>query len=290
MNIAFFGNGPWALNTLRALLPNHNVVLVADRKLHDGELENFAKTANLPFFSSGFRSVPDQLIEKSDLLVSISFDEIFPEEFLMRFRLGALNFHAGKLPEYRGRNPINWAIVNGEKDIWFTVHLIDSGIDTGNILREEKTRVRQTSNYVTILEKAYEMAPKLILEAIEIIQSTPSWRDLAVKQDEQKAKYRKKRTENDQVIDWSLSAEEIKRLVKALYYPGLWARTQHGHTEIKIIDGDVVAGIVDIKVGSIASVCTDHSNFIVGCGESTAFQVTEWTSPNFEPVIGERLG
>ena len=69
-------------------------------------------------------------------------------------KYGAINCHAGKLPDYRGRNILNWALINDEKEFGITVHFIDEGIDTGDIILQESFEIKDSDNYKSLLDLA----------------------------------------------------------------------------------------------------------------------------------------
>src|SRR6185503_1899603 len=83
--------------------------------------------------------------------------------------LGILNFHAGKLPLYRGRNVINWALINGEHEIGLTAHYMDEGIDTGDIVLQRTLPVAWTDAYDVVLRRVVEQLPALVDEAVDLV-------------------------------------------------------------------------------------------------------------------------
>jgi len=85
--------------------------------------------------------------------------------------LGCLNFHAGKLPFYRGRNVINWAIINGEREIGITAHFMDEGIDTGDILLQRTEPIGWTDTYGDVLARVVAAIPPLVEESVELVAS-----------------------------------------------------------------------------------------------------------------------
>lgn len=74
---------------------------------------------------------------KPNLIISVNFNQIIKKELLDIPNLGSINIHASLLPKYRGRAPLNWAILNGEENVGITVHYIDEGIDTGQIILQK---------------------------------------------------------------------------------------------------------------------------------------------------------
>ena len=97
-----------------------------------------------------------------DLFVSMSFNQIFKKEIINIPRLKAINCHAGKLPFYRGRNVLNWVLINDEKEFGITVHYIDEGIDTGDIIMQRIYPIIDEDNYNALLEKAYKECANIL--------------------------------------------------------------------------------------------------------------------------------
>lgn len=105
----------------------------------------------------------------ADLFVSISFNQIFKKELINTPPLITINCHAGKQPFYRGRNILNWALINDEKEFGITVHYIDEGIDTGDIILQKCYPITDEDNYRILLERAYTGCADVLYEAIRMI-------------------------------------------------------------------------------------------------------------------------
>ena len=130
MKIGFFGDGPWAERALLPLLQDtrYTIVFVAVRASRpDRKLVEMAKSRGIPLLCPASVNSDESLAEiagfGADLHVSMSYDQILRERILAVPPRGTLNCHAGALPFYRGRNPLTWAIINGETEIGITVHL-----------------------------------------------------------------------------------------------------------------------------------------------------------------------
>lgn len=81
----------------------------------------------------------------------MSFDQIFKEELLKLYPRKIINCHAGKLPFYRDRNILNWALINDEKEFGISVHFIDKGINTGDIILQKTYEIKDSDDYTTLL-------------------------------------------------------------------------------------------------------------------------------------------
>lgn len=104
-----------------------------------GEVCKTWAAANMP---EGFELTEE--MNHCDIFVSVLYDKILPKEYLAHLK-GAYNFHPGILPEYRGAATFSWAIINGEKEVGVTLHKIDEGIDTGDILAIRRFPIRDTA-------------------------------------------------------------------------------------------------------------------------------------------------
>ena len=146
-------------------------------------------------------------IDDSDILISIIYDKIFNEKFLKNRK--CFNFHLGKLPEYGGSNIPVWALLNNESEFGITLHLIDQGVDTGDIIDIEKFKIEKFDTAYSINQKSQKVILKMFKKwFLRLIKDDFT----AVKQDKSKSKmYYKKQL--DEVKDISV-------LARAMYFPG----------------------------------------------------------------------
>jgi methionyl-tRNA formyltransferase len=152
----------------------------------------------------------------------MSFDQIAKRRFLEIPPLGVINCHAGALPRYRGRNVINWAIANGEESLGITVHYVDEGIDTGDIILQQMVGLSTKDTYAEALELAYEACPQLLVKSLREIQSGKvnsfPQSKLGV------GFYCGRRRDGDEWINWMWPSERIFNFVRAISEPGPGAR------------------------------------------------------------------
>ena len=229
MKVGFFGDGKWSHNALLDIIANskYTVAFVVPRfKNPDLTLIDIAKNNSIPYHT--VKDINDiAFIEKikeydCQVLVSMSFNQIFKRTIINQFQI--INCHAGKLPNYRGRNILNWALINDEKEFGITVHYVDEGIDTGDIIVQETYPITEEDDYNTLLTKSFEECPKLLMKGLELIRTkevTP------IKQNEisKYGSYCGIRREGDEIINWHQSSKEIYNFIRALVFPGPYART-----------------------------------------------------------------
>ncbi len=231
MRLAFFGDGIRATKCLKKVIEHeHDVVAIVLRnKPPDDTTEILAQQTGIPIYRPRSVNSPDFVAElqanKPDLCVSVYYDQIFRTPIIESSKMGIINCHAGKLPYYRGLNVINWAIINDEKEIGLTVHYIDEGIDTGDIILQRTLPVRWTDTYGSIIEKVQSSFPGLLVEALELIKKGEVRRQA---QSYLQGTYFSARIPGDEFIDWRDTSLSIYNKIRAITDPGPGARTLLG--------------------------------------------------------------
>ena len=160
-----------------------------------------------------------------DILVISSYRNILGDHVLDLAKLGAINLHMAPLPKYRGAHPENWALINGENQMGYTVHYLDEGIDTGDIIAQDSVSILDEDDILSLTFKLASVAPKLLIKVLEDMQLGIINR---VSQDESQATYYRPRKPSDGYIDWSSIDTDIYNLVKGLTrpYPGAFTYLQ----------------------------------------------------------------
>ena len=251
VKIGVFGDGAWAANLVLLLnqIPNYEVCFVVKRfTTDDDDLEQRAKEHGIPLFEVENVNTPEALelfsSFQADVYLSMSFDQIIRGELLATSRLGFLNCHAGRLPFYRGRNALNWAIINGEKEFGITVHVVDEGIDTGPIVLQHSSPIGLREAYADVLERAHQMCPETMLKALKKYLADPTSL-IDQKKHFKSQSYFSKRMVGDEWIDWGRSSAEIYNLIRGISKPGPCARTILDGKTIAIIEAELVSGFAD---------------------------------------------
>ena len=177
ISIGYFADGNWGYETLKRIILEKKIKLnfVCLRyEKPDNKIIEYCKKNKIKFYifkninsKKNFRIIFDY---KCDLIVSMSYDQIFGSLYQKFFPSRIINCHAGNLPFYRGRNILNWALINGENQFGITVHFVDSGIDTGDIILQKKFKILKSDDYNSLLKKCYKECPKLVLRSINKIQ------------------------------------------------------------------------------------------------------------------------
>lgn len=129
-------------------------------------------------------------MDKASLLVNIGRSYIYKASDIVKYPRGIINVHTSLLPKYRGRHPVDWAMEFKEQEIGITVHYIDTGIDTGDIILQDSVPYYVGEGYDSVIAKLVRAAPRITLTAIEQIEHNCVYRR---KQDERQASYYPKR-------------------------------------------------------------------------------------------------
>lgn len=228
MNVGIFADGVWGLKIIKILFydKDFKIDFVVLRKKKDLKILKFCRNKNIKFMS--FNNVNSKkninIIKKfnSKLYISMSYNQIFKSNFFKFTKKKIINCHAGALPYYRGRSPINWAIINGEKKIGITTHLINSKIDQGDILDQKFINIQKNDNFKTILSKCYKYCPKQIYKVLKKIKNGSI---KAIKQSSISAKgsYYFKRKNGDEIINFNSNFKNLDNFVKGLVFPSVGA-------------------------------------------------------------------
>ncbi len=227
LNIIYYGDGPWAHKALKMLLSGgFKISLVVVRNDHkDPELIKIAKENNIE--STWHENVNSEEFldvlkkHKPNLGISMSFNQIFRDSTLNFFEKGVINCHAGKLPYYRGRNILNWALINDEKEVGVTCHYVDKGIDTGDIILQKCFDVSDEDDYGTLLKKAIDLCPTVLYESVQLIQSD----EVKRKKQPTEGTYFIQRKIGDELVNWNWSSRRVFCFVRAITTPGPLAQT-----------------------------------------------------------------
>ncbi|MBR7105299.1 MAG: bifunctional UDP-4-amino-4-deoxy-L-arabinose formyltransferase/UDP-glucuronic acid oxidase ArnA [Lentisphaeria bacterium] len=157
-----------------------------------------------------------------DFIFSFYYRSLLKSELLNTPRLGCINLHGSLLPKYRGRVPINWAIINGEKETGVTLHYMTEKADAGDMIAQERIEITPCDNAKTVFTKAVDAAKKMLKATLPLIRDGKAPR---MPQNHDEATVFRGRTPADGEINWNKSAEEINNLIRAVTkpYPGAFS-------------------------------------------------------------------
>lgn len=227
MRIIYMGTPDFAVDTLKELIESsHEVVAVftqpdkpqgRKQQLVMPPVKETALAYNIPVYQPVKVRDPEyaELIQslKPDVIVVAAFGQILSREILNIPPFGCINVHASLLPRYRGAAPIQWSILNGDRETGVTIMRMDVGVDTGDIILQKKLPIAPDETADTLFDKLAAMGGPLVLEVLDQLSSgTVSYQ----KQDEKQACHVKMLKKEMGLIDWSQPAVTLERLVRGL--------------------------------------------------------------------------
>jgi methionyl-tRNA formyltransferase len=188
-----------------------------------------------------------QLKELSpDLFVVVAYGHILSETILSIPRIGAINIHASLLPKYRGAAPIQWAIINGEKETGVTTMWMDTGMDTGDILLSSKVAIEPDDTAAVLHDRLAITGAQLLIKTIRRVKDGTL---TSIPQDSDQATYAPLLKKEDGRIDWTKPASELDCFVRGMSpWPG--AFTTLAGKMLKIYQVKVISGHTEAPPGS----------------------------------------
>lgn len=293
MKIGYYADGSWAHKAFEKLVNDSSIEIVFMTVRYDKRDEVLlqkAKENDIPVeLSDNINSLEFiDRIEKyeADLFVSMSFNQIFKTQMINLPRLKTINCHAGKLPFYRGRNILNWALINDEKEFGITVHYVDEGIDTGDIIVQETYPITDDDNYDTLLKRAYVGCADVLYKAIKMIQNNEVKR-ICQQDIDPVGMYCGMRQQGDEIIDWKQNSREIFNFIRAICTPGPQAASWINGKKIRINRSRMVPGSHTYKNIAGQVIGKTKEGFLVKTGD-TMLEITEYTYEG-KIKVGDRL-
>ena len=213
--------------------------------------------------SEQFRSEIEAL--KPDIIVVIAF-RILPSSIYTLASLGAFNIHGSLLPKFRGAAPINWAIINGEKESGVTSFLLNDKVDTGKILRKRTCSISDTMTAGELYAELMPLAAELAVETCSLLSEGKA---VPIPQDDSIATPAPKLFRENCLIDWSKSAQDVKNFVRGVNpTPIAWVLWDNKRLKVYSVE-------IENKKLPAGEWIIDDGKFIVGCGDSNCVRLIE---------------
>jgi len=293
LNIGYFADGPWSHEAFKKLINDSEIkisFICVRFDTQDDTLKNYAQKYNIDYLKNkNINSEEFIAIVKKyncDLFVSMSFNQIFKTEIINLPRYKTINCHAGKLPFYKGRNILNWALINDEKEFGITVHYVDEGIDTGDIILQRSYEISDKDDYKTLLERAYDDCANILYDGI--VKFKNGYVE-AKKQNEihPVGFYCSQRKIGDEILNWNQTSREVFNFVRAICDPGPMARAIINGKEMKINKVEYIDNAPTYKsiIGAILN--KNNDGFLVKTQDSFV-KVIEYEYDGFFK-IGDRF-
>jgi methionyl-tRNA formyltransferase len=275
MRVVFMGTPDFAVPTLQAMIDHHEVLAVVtqpDKPKGRGKQMAFppvkekALEYNLPVYQP-VRAREPEFIEilkelNPDVIVVVAFGQILPKEILEIPKYGCINGHASLLPMYRGAGPIQWVVINGEKETGITTMRMDEGLDTGDMIEKIVIPIDPKETGGSLFDKLMVLGGQLMVSTLEKLENGTA---TFTPQGDGKTCYSPMLNKKMGNIDFTKPAKEIECLIRGLNpWPSAYT-TLHGKT-LKIWDADVVDGDPSVKPGTILKVT--KKEIVVQTGEN----------------------
>ena len=271
LKLIFMGTPYFAVPILKSLHESDHTILTVytqppkkskrGQKVNSSQVQDFSKENNISFMT------PDQIdkneIQKikklnPDVVIVAAYGKILPSKLLQLNNIKFLNVHASLLPKWRGAAPIQRALMQMDSETGISIMKIISKLDAGPYFLQEKIKIEDDDNFITLSEKLSTLGSKLILQILELLDKK---KDLKlVSQDENKVTYAKKIEKKETEIKFDLPAKFLVAKIKALNpYPGVWFN--HRGNRLRIIEAIEVK-----KTGKEGRILDD--NLTIGCKEN----------------------
>ena len=261
LRIIFAGTPDFAARHLDALLSSgHQVVGVftqpdrpagRGKKLMPSPVKVLAEAHNLPVFQpASLRPAENQQLVaelNADVMVVVAYGLILPKAVLDMPRLGCINVHGSLLPRWRGAAPIQRALWAGDTDTGVTIMQMDVGLDTGDMLYKLSCPITSQDTSATLYDKLAELGPKGLIDTLRQLEENSINPQV---QDEALVTYAEKLSKEEARIDWSLSAAQLERCIRAFNpWPMSWLEIDG--QPVKIWQASVIAENAAAEPGTI---------------------------------------
>lgn len=243
MRIIYCGNYFEGYNSLNKLAPEHEIKMVfldiEDER--NQQTITFCRQKRIKFYPSAMinnEEIVNQIRkEHIDIIISNNFKKIIGNLAIKATKFGGINVHSSLLPEYKGRAPINWAIINGETYTGTSVHFINEVLDGGNIIIQQRIPIRKSDTYTSILDKNIQIEPELLAKSLKRIEKgyrgTPQISEGSI------YPYI---SEPLRVITWTKKSRDIYNLIRALERPFPGAITFIDGKKVTVFSADEKKG------------------------------------------------
>lgn len=260
------GTPDFALPSMKGLIAAHEVCAVVtqpdrpagrNKQVRQSPVKRLALSAGIPVFQPKRLRQPEAIealsVVDADLFIVVAFGQILPKAVLDLPKHGTINVHASLLPRWRGAAPIQAAIRAGDKESGITIMLLDAGLDTGPLLAKQRLAFAPDETGKSLHDRLALLGADLLMETLPrylngLVTPQP--------QDDNLATYAPQIQKVDGDIDWTMSALEIERLVRAFTpWPGTYTRWKGKQLKImsgRSIDGQAPAGQVVEHGGAVA--------------------------------------
>lgn len=206
---------------------------------------------------------------KPDIFIVVAYGHILPRNILAIPKTGVINLHASLLPKYRGSAPIQWAIINGEKETGVTTMLMDEGMDTGDILLSSKAKITKVDTSATLHDRLSVLGADLLIKTLKAFENN----DInPIAQDHTNATYAPLLKKGDGRIVWEKNAEHIASFIRGVTpWPG--AFTFQDNKRLKIFSAKPISVEVNESPGTVVKGFPDELRIATGKGVLAVIEI-----------------
>lgn len=277
MKLVFMGTPDFAVPTLKALIDSeHEVAAVITqpdkpkgrgKEMQPTPVKAAALAAGLPVYQPlkvrDEKFVAQLAAWQPDAIIVAAFGQLLPKSIIDMPKYGCINVHASLLPKYRGAAPIQWAVINGEKESGVTAMLMNEGLDTGDMLKKAVVPLSEKETGDSLHDKLCALGGDLILSVLKELEAGTAVR---IPQKEEESCYAKMLKKELGSIDFSMPAEQLERLIRGLNsWPSAYTHV-NGKT-LKIWQAEVLDKEYDGACGEIVELTKD--SLLVKTGRGT---------------------
>jgi len=260
-----------SFSPVKELALEHGTPVYQPERLRDGEAEKIIRSL------------------APDVIVVVAYGKIIPREIIDIPPKGCINVHGSLLPKYRGAAPIQWTVLNGDREAGVTTMYLSEKMDAGDIIAKRYVAVGEYETSGELFERLKRLGAELLLETLREIENGTAARQ---KQDESEASYTRLLTKEDSPIDWTQSSEQIINKIRGLN-PWPTATAEFNGVVFKIFSALKTGRQTEKAAGEIVS--TGKEGIEVACGDGKTIMITELQAPGkrrmkaAEYLLGHRL-
>jgi len=274
LRIIFMGTPDFAATTLQALIegPDEVVAVITQpdrakgrgKKLTPPPTKVIAEDAEIPVLqptkikTEEFRN--GLLTYQPDLFVVAAYGRILPPSILDLAPMGCINVHGSLLPKYRGAAPIQWAVINRDKEVGVTIIQMNEGMDTGDILLKSAIEPAENETAGSLFDKLAQLGSETLLKAVKGLKEGTV---IPIPQEHEQATNAPMFTKNDGCISWDKNAGELEGLVRGLD-PWPTAFCFLDGKRLRLFSPEVIHKDSDLAPGSVIQ--ADKRGILISCG------------------------
>lgn len=289
MRILFMGTPQFAVPSLESLIgAGHEICGVfcqPDKPVgrHQNQLQpppvkEYALSHNVPVFQPVKLRDGTALAQIQELapqlIVVAAYGRILPQEILDAPALGCINVHSSLLPKYRGAAPINWAILNGEKETGVTIMHMAAALDAGDIISQVKTEIHPDETAGELTERLAVMGGKLLVETVDRIKAGTAPRTV---QNEQEITLAPMLSKELSPVDWSRNAQAIHDQIRGLLPWPVATTDAISGENVKLYRSTILERKVADLPGTIVG--AGREGIDIACGEGSVLRILELQAP-----------